>query len=332
MLPILRLIPVGGVILAIVILVLALTPPSGVRAPLSPDMAPARGALIASADHPEWRQIFVNAALRRADELNQLRQLPDTPVRTGDEATTAEPKPPQKVEELAGVPTGQHDTDQEDVTGTVEQSPDAVIPVEIGEASSAELPLTEQEERPPVIRVPQRTRPPHESDNTAPALPTPATETRAETKAEQEAAKRTVEAKQEEPKQEKTAVEAKKAKPEIEKPAAEATTAEPAPEKPTVAAKRGEPDAAKPAMETKRVAPESEKQIVEAKKTEPSQEKPTLAVKKAASEPASRRTRRVYRRTRHTRSAVQTTQPRQITILEFLFASFQPQSAKRRQR
>ena len=42
MLPILRILPVGGVILAIVILVLALSPPDGSRSSLTAAIAPAR--------------------------------------------------------------------------------------------------------------------------------------------------------------------------------------------------------------------------------------------------------------------------------------------------
>jgi hypothetical protein len=52
MLPILRILPVGGVLLAIFILFLALNPPDGPRAPLNTAMAPARGALIDVGHHP----------------------------------------------------------------------------------------------------------------------------------------------------------------------------------------------------------------------------------------------------------------------------------------
>ena len=46
MLPILRILPVGGVLLAIMILVLALNPPGGSHPSLTPNVAPARGALM----------------------------------------------------------------------------------------------------------------------------------------------------------------------------------------------------------------------------------------------------------------------------------------------
>src|SRR5215470_16560678 len=85
MLPILRILPVGGVVLAILILVLALGPPDGFRSPLtSSTIAPARGALVDRERHPEVRQFLILAALKRADELNRLRELPDTPTRTDD--------------------------------------------------------------------------------------------------------------------------------------------------------------------------------------------------------------------------------------------------------
>jgi hypothetical protein len=64
--------------------------------------------------------------------------------------------------EIAGVPPNRSDAESEDVTGTVAQSPEAAIPVGIGEASSAELPVVRKEELPPVIRTPELSRPPHE--------------------------------------------------------------------------------------------------------------------------------------------------------------------------
>jgi len=97
MLPILRILPVGGVLLAILILVLALSPPDGSRAPLSSAMATGRGVLADRDRQSEVRQYLIHAALKRADELNRLRDLPDTPPR-------AEEAPPK----VAGLPaTGQ---------------------------------------------------------------------------------------------------------------------------------------------------------------------------------------------------------------------------------
>jgi hypothetical protein len=163
MLPILRLIPVGGVSLAIVLLLLALHAPGDSRPPLPHGVMPARGPLIASGNHPEWRRWFFNAALRRAEELRQLRELPDAPARA--ELTPEKNEKPEKESELAGVPSDRRDADPEDVTGTVVQSPDASIPVDIGETSSTELPVTSKEDLPPVIKMPEQRKPPQESLN-----------------------------------------------------------------------------------------------------------------------------------------------------------------------
>ena len=170
MLPILRVIPVGGVLLAITILLLALNPPGDPRTHLTGAMAPARGALISRGDHPEWWHFFLSAALKRAEELSRLRELPDTPVA----AIPAEPAP--KVEPppaVATVPNNRSDTDPEDLTGSVPQPPAATMPVEIGEGSSAELPVIPLEERPPVI-TPERVKARHESE-LVPAAATPQT-------------------------------------------------------------------------------------------------------------------------------------------------------------
>ncbi|HZT25048.1 MAG TPA: hypothetical protein VFA57_05020 [Pseudolabrys sp.] len=147
MLPILRVIPVGGVFLAIAILLLALNPSGDQRARLARGLLPATGALLALEFHPEWRQFLMQAAVRRADEINRLRQLPDTPV--------VVPKPPAaakavKPPSVAAVPNKRDDSDPQDVTGTV-QAPDAAIPVDIGESSSTELPVLPQKDAPPVV-------------------------------------------------------------------------------------------------------------------------------------------------------------------------------------
>jgi hypothetical protein len=83
MLPGLRMVPVGGVLISIVILTLnlVLSRPGEFRAYIAPIETPARGTLIALADHPEWRQFFILAAFQRTDEIDRLRELPDTPTR-----------------------------------------------------------------------------------------------------------------------------------------------------------------------------------------------------------------------------------------------------------
>ncbi len=171
MLPILRVIPVGGVLLAIAILILALNPPSDPRTHLTG----AGGALIAREQHPEWPQFLLLAAARRAIELNRLRELRDTTMRS-----VTPPAPPQAEQPpaVAAVPAGRNDADPEDVTGTIVQTPGAAIPVEIGETSSTELPVIPHEEKPPVVLTPERTKPPSES-NAAPeqAKPQPANAT-----------------------------------------------------------------------------------------------------------------------------------------------------------
>jgi hypothetical protein len=134
MLPILRILPVGGVILAIVILVLALSPPDGSRSSLTAAIAPARGALVDRARHPEVRQFLILAALKRANELSRLRDLPDSPVRSEETPEAAK---------LAGLPGERTDAEPEE-TGPPNDKPG--IPIEIGEPSSAELPVTSQEE------------------------------------------------------------------------------------------------------------------------------------------------------------------------------------------
>ena len=78
MLPILRILPAGGVLLVILILVLALSPPDSARG--CGAMVTGRGVLADRDRQSEVRQYLIHAALMRADELNRLRDLPHTPV------------------------------------------------------------------------------------------------------------------------------------------------------------------------------------------------------------------------------------------------------------
>jgi hypothetical protein len=78
MLPIRWILPVGCVLLAIALLALAFNAPDGSRAQIS-NVVPVRGPIIEWGERPEWRQLIILSAIqRRADELNKLRELPDT--------------------------------------------------------------------------------------------------------------------------------------------------------------------------------------------------------------------------------------------------------------
>lgn len=158
MLPIFRIISVGGVTLAITILVLALIPPGGTRLVLAQHDVVARGPLIDPGAHPEWRQFLIRAALRRAGELERLRDLRDTIVRV-PEVVVSRPEVETAVETLstpllAGLTSGAESGEPEEFTGSIGHAPSATIPIEIGEASSTELPVTTADETPPVIRLP----------------------------------------------------------------------------------------------------------------------------------------------------------------------------------
>src|SRR5512139_2589270 len=111
MLPIFRIISVGGVSLAISILALALFPPGGTHLLLGRHDKVARGAMMEPGQHPEWRQFMIQAALRRADELERLRSLRSDPVRVPEAAVPADDKaatvaPVQEDQAVAGLQSG----------------------------------------------------------------------------------------------------------------------------------------------------------------------------------------------------------------------------------
>ena len=165
MLPILRILPVGGVLLAILILVLALSPPDASRSPLTATIVPARGPLVDRERHPEVRQFLIQAALKRADELNRLRELADTPPRPNDRPAAGK---------IAGLP-GNRSEAESDETRSVNNGHSVSIPIEIGERSSTELPV--QEEHGPAAKTSEpdkpRRRAVHRARRTVVSAPAP---------------------------------------------------------------------------------------------------------------------------------------------------------------
>ena len=145
MLPIFRVLPVGGVLLAILILVLALTPPDGFRAPLSSPGVPARGALSDRDRQAETRQFLIHAALKRAGELSRLRDLPGTPTHSED------PQP-----QLAGLPGERSDADPEE-SSSISETPAINIPFELG-GPAIEGPIPSPQDTPVTLTRPEQSK------------------------------------------------------------------------------------------------------------------------------------------------------------------------------
>ena len=188
MLPLLRVLPVGSLLLTALIFMLASTPPRTRVLPHA--LGPASGPLIDAAEHPEWRQFYLQAAFKRAGELEHLSELPNTPTRmpvvtapepaniAAEPQTAAEvvvaiapraqpntevatPVPPAMADDtppqqIAGLPAERVDAAPEDITGALD-SPvvTATIPMEIGETSSTELPIVLPPERPSPLPPPR---------------------------------------------------------------------------------------------------------------------------------------------------------------------------------
>jgi hypothetical protein len=160
-LPILRTTLLGSVFLTLPLLAgFAVHEPA--RPHLSRVVAPARGPLIEANEHPEWKQFLVQAAFRRADELERLRDLPASPmiieaviepavIKAEDvEATAAPEKADEPAAQVAALAPERDPDVIEDITASIDEKPTGIMPIEIGASSSAELPLTEQEILPQV--------------------------------------------------------------------------------------------------------------------------------------------------------------------------------------
>jgi hypothetical protein len=142
---------------------LTFSAPPGAKRVASATFAP-RGVLISRDDHPEWEQFLHQAALRRADELARLRDLPDQPdadaVRLRLASLPADPQDHFPQDHLT------EDADE------MASAPGATIPVGIGAASSAELPVDHDEPLPPPAEPQQRielSEPPTELTTADPA-------------------------------------------------------------------------------------------------------------------------------------------------------------------
>lgn len=149
----LRIVPAGALFLAVTILFLALNTTERTRLQQSAGNFSARGVLMRSDDHPEWREMIIRAAIRRAEELARLRDLPDSPARNA----------PANESQFAGLPADRANADPEEFTGSIQDMPGTTLPIDIGETSSTELPMRPVEERLPVIKTPERLKLPSES-------------------------------------------------------------------------------------------------------------------------------------------------------------------------
>ena len=140
MVPILRTISVGGVFIALLLGALALTPAGNPRLPLME-----LGALVRHFDDrelPRWRRFVAEAAFIRAARSQDLRAF--VPVAS---------KPAAAKVEIVRVNSAPGDAHM--LRRTLNGVAEATIPVDIGEASSTELPLAPREEIPLPIRRPE---------------------------------------------------------------------------------------------------------------------------------------------------------------------------------
>jgi len=159
MLPLLRVLPVGGVFFAILTLILALTPPHRATPALHRVAIDARGPLQDRDDHPEWRQFIMMAAYRRAEAVSKLGDLPSAPTKLPEIMMPVPPAPPitmtaepaaapavalapaenapapaaeKKPVELASLPVAAIEAPPITITAATEQTAPAISPADVG--------------------------------------------------------------------------------------------------------------------------------------------------------------------------------------------------------
>jgi hypothetical protein len=110
----------------------------------------ARDLSIDAAEHPGSRQFYVQAAYRRAEEPDRRRELPAAPAVLSVEPSSGEAPPPAATAgvSLAALPSASDqpapppsDPATEDTAGAIDAPPSGTMQIDIGEASSTELPL-----------------------------------------------------------------------------------------------------------------------------------------------------------------------------------------------
>jgi len=162
-LPLFRTTLVGGVLVMLALLAGFGTPrpaTSSVR-----PIFPARGPLIDATEHPEWKQFLIQAAYQRSGEIQRLNELPDTPtimpapvveqpaqdVQSEPPAIEEAPAAPEREQQVAALAPALDGSLPADPAGSIEDSP-TDLPIDIGEASATELPITIQDLPIPIER------------------------------------------------------------------------------------------------------------------------------------------------------------------------------------